>query len=67
MSYNIVGFERKVIEKCLFKFTLFHSAQSNDQFEIIPRFNEIGIFNNVVSVHMCFNNFDGRKFVCIKL
>jgi hypothetical protein len=51
----------------MFKLTLFHSAQSNDQFDVIPRFNEIGIFNNFVSVHMCFNNFDACKFVCIKL
>jgi hypothetical protein len=30
-------------------------------------FNEFGISNYFVSVHMCFNNFDAWKFVCIKM
>ncbi len=35
------------------------------QFKLNPSFNGLGILNNFVSAHVCFNNFDAYKYVCI--
>ncbi len=55
--------EEEGLEKCQCKCTLFHQAQNNDQLQFHLSFNELGIFINFASVHICFNFYDACKFV----